>query len=135
MRRALKGLLENPQNNLKIFKDGVVVYNENSEASDLENIFRQWFPNTDESSNNREEYLDLFCTLVEKALLSEFPNGNQDLNRNSMAVDISQDIQVLSRLNSEIVAKAKKMLYFTNEVAIEYSALKIDDGIIIIIIA
>lgn len=115
MRRALKGLLENPQNNLKIFKDGVVVYNENSEASDLENIFRQWFPNTDESSNNREEYLDLFCTLVEKALLREFPNGNQDLNRNSMAVDISQDIQVLSRLNSEIVAKAKKMLYFTNE--------------------
>ncbi|XP_043485160.1 inositol-pentakisphosphate 2-kinase [Leptopilina heterotoma] len=115
MRRALKGLLQNPQNNLKIFKDGVVVYNENSEASDLKNIFKEWFPNTTESSNNQDEYLDLFCTLVQEALLREFPNGNRDLNRNSMAFDISQDIQVPSRLNSEIVAKAKKMLYFTNE--------------------
>ncbi|XP_051164350.1 inositol-pentakisphosphate 2-kinase [Leptopilina boulardi] len=117
MHRALKGLLQDPQNNFKIFKDGIVVYDQNSEANDLNNIFKEWFPNIIESSENREKknYLDSFCFLIQEALLRKFPNENQDLNRNSMAFDINQDIEVLSRLSSEIVAKAKKMLYFTNE--------------------
>ena len=132
MRRALKSLLHDPQNNLKIFKDGVIVYDQDSHRNDLDRIFWEWFQDVVEAPGNREKHFDLFFSLVREALLREFPNEDQDAresSRRSLPFEISPDIEVSSRLSPEIVAKTKKMLNFTNEVAfrieIENSELSI----------
>jgi hypothetical protein len=45
MNRAIKGLFENPQNNLKMFQDGKMVYNEYSpDKSSLKRIMKSLFP-------------------------------------------------------------------------------------------
>lgn len=45
MNRAIKGLIENPQNNLKMFQDGKMVYNEYShDKSSLKRIMKSLFP-------------------------------------------------------------------------------------------
>ncbi|XP_048489288.1 inositol-pentakisphosphate 2-kinase isoform X1 [Plutella xylostella] len=38
MKRAVLSLIENPQNNFKLFKDGVLVYNEKSSEKDLQDL-------------------------------------------------------------------------------------------------
>ena len=123
MNRALESLLQNPQNNLKIFKDGVVVYDQESHTSNLDSIFREWFSVVGKASSSREEHFNLFFSLIREALLREFSNDDQGTTqsrRSSMAFEISPNIEVPSRLSPEIVAKAKKMLYFINEVAVLY---------------
>lgn len=45
MNRAVKGLIENPQNNLKIFLDGKMIYNEHSmDVNSLRRVFMTLFP-------------------------------------------------------------------------------------------
>jgi inositol-pentakisphosphate 2-kinase len=45
MNRAIKGLFENPQNNLKMFQDGKMVYNEySSDKGSLKRIMKSLFP-------------------------------------------------------------------------------------------
>jgi Inositol-pentakisphosphate 2-kinase len=47
MHNAIKGLIENPQNNLKLFQDGKMVYNEYSiDKSALHKILKNLFPDT-----------------------------------------------------------------------------------------
>ena len=52
MNRAIKGLFENPQNNLKMFQDGKMVYNEYSpDKGPLKRIMKNLFPD----ANNGEK--------------------------------------------------------------------------------
>lgn len=68
MKAAVKELLKSPQNNLKIFKDGFVVYDETSSPNDLENVLDEWFRNVATESGGRARRVDEFCNLVCAAL-------------------------------------------------------------------
>ncbi|KAL0113513.1 hypothetical protein PUN28_012575 [Cardiocondyla obscurior] len=68
MKAAVEELLKSPQNNLKIFKDGFVVYNETSSPNDLENVLDEWFRNEATENGGRTRFVDEFCNLVCVAL-------------------------------------------------------------------
>lgn len=47
MNRAIKGLIDNPQNNLKMFMDGKMIYNERSRDNNyLKRVLLNLFPDT-----------------------------------------------------------------------------------------
>ncbi|KZC14890.1 PREDICTED: inositol-pentakisphosphate 2-kinase [Dufourea novaeangliae] len=114
MKSALKGLLASPQNNLKIFRNGVIVYNQESSSSDLERVLAEWFRNSPSSTS--EEYTDEFYDLIYGALLCPF---SQEGFKPSAAYEISEparrDFEPISYINPDVVAKAKKLLYFSGE--------------------
>lgn len=66
----MEELLRSPQNNLKIFKDGSVVYDQESSPSDLDRVLDEWFRNS--SARRNDEHgrarVDEFCDLVCAAL-------------------------------------------------------------------
>lgn len=66
MKAAIEELLKSPQNNLKIFKDGFVAYDQTSSSNDLENVLDEWF--RDEESGGRARRIDEFCDLICAAL-------------------------------------------------------------------
>ncbi|XP_011333172.1 inositol-pentakisphosphate 2-kinase isoform X2 [Ooceraea biroi] len=68
MTTAVKELLRSPQNNLKIFKDGLVVYDQESSTSDLEDVLDEWFRNAAVPCTERVSHNDEFCNLVCAAL-------------------------------------------------------------------
>jgi len=73
MTTAIRELLRSPQNNLKIFKDGLVVYDQESSASDLESILDEWFRNAACSGQiGRIDRIDEFCDLMLAALTRPF---------------------------------------------------------------
>lgn len=50
MNRAIKGLISNPQNNLKMFVDGKIIYNEYSvDTSALRHVLMSLFPDASSS--------------------------------------------------------------------------------------
>ncbi|XP_011875856.1 PREDICTED: uncharacterized protein LOC105566452 isoform X2 [Vollenhovia emeryi] len=69
MKAAIEELLKSPQNNLKIFKDGIVVYDQTSSSDDLENVLDEWFRNEATESGERARNIDEFCKLVCAALM------------------------------------------------------------------
>lgn len=117
MKLALKGLLRSPQNNLKIFKEGIVVYDHESPLSDLECVLAEWFHNSVASTS--KDYIDQFCNLICAALLYPFA---QEKFKPSAAYELyasaRQDFVSTPYINTELVAKAKKLLYFSGEVNI-----------------
>ncbi|XP_036141180.1 uncharacterized protein LOC105833078 isoform X2 [Monomorium pharaonis] len=68
MKTAVEALLKSPQNNLKIFKDSFVVYDETSSPNDLENVLDEWFGNAATENDGRAHRIDEFCKLVCAAL-------------------------------------------------------------------
>lgn len=68
MKAAVEELLKWPQNNLKIFKDGFVVYDQTSLPNDLENVLDEWFRNAMTKSSGSARRVDDFCNLVCAAL-------------------------------------------------------------------
>ncbi|XP_071652377.1 inositol-pentakisphosphate 2-kinase isoform X2 [Temnothorax longispinosus] len=64
MKAAIEELLKAPQNNLKIFKDGFVVYDQTSSLNDLENVLDEWFRSEATESGGQARRVDEFCTLV-----------------------------------------------------------------------
>ncbi|XP_020288678.1 inositol-pentakisphosphate 2-kinase isoform X1 [Pseudomyrmex gracilis] len=71
MKNAVRELLKSPQNNLKIFKDGLVVYDQNSSPGDLEVVLDDWFRNAITTSTGRTR-VEEFCDLVYAALTRPF---------------------------------------------------------------
>ncbi|XP_066593161.1 inositol-pentakisphosphate 2-kinase [Prorops nasuta] len=71
--RALEALLKNPQNNLKIFKDGNVVYDHNSHVDLARAVLKDWF-GFDEHGKN----IDRFCNVVCDALLRNYHENDLD---------------------------------------------------------
>lgn len=118
MKSALKGLLKSPQNNLKIFKNGVVVYDHESSSSDLECILTGWFRNSVNSTNRG--YIDKFCSLICSALLHPFASEECDpLPSCEFYTPLEQDLnKAAPYINPDLIAKAKKFLYFAGEVSI-----------------
>ncbi|XP_024946722.1 uncharacterized protein LOC107273612 isoform X2 [Cephus cinctus] len=113
MQNALRGLLESPQNNLKIFKDGIIVYSQDSCPDDIEHIFADWFPSS--TPCTPEQYFNKFSSLVIATLLRSFPQNLQSVIESHPHVEPCDDLDPPSRMNLEIVAKAKKILYFAGE--------------------
>lgn len=69
MKTALRELLKSPQNNLKIFKEGFVVYDQESSPSDLDGVLDEWFRNGAAAPCILERTrVDQFCDLVFAAL-------------------------------------------------------------------
>ncbi|KAG5682857.1 hypothetical protein PVAND_012178 [Polypedilum vanderplanki] len=69
MNRAIKGLFDNPQNNLKMFQDGKMVYNEYSpDKHSLKRIMKSLFP--DVKSVDKQEIL--MINLIRKILTKDF---------------------------------------------------------------
>ncbi|CAG9580917.1 unnamed protein product [Danaus chrysippus] len=67
IKKALKSLIENPQNNFKLFKNGMVIYNEQSNVQVFEHLIAQ-MPFLENVNN--------FLDLIIEILLSE---GNSDI--------------------------------------------------------
>lgn len=116
MSRALEALLRCPQNNLKIFKNGNVVYDQYLRRVDLEYVLFDWFAIPD-----LQKCIEIFSKLIQKALLRTFDaesptKEDVKLQERDALLEIISDKEVLARVNSDLVAKAKKMLYFASEV-------------------
>nr|XP_034188564.1 uncharacterized protein LOC117608095 isoform X2 [Osmia lignaria] len=115
MKSALEGLLKSPQNNLKIFKDGIIVYDQESSLNNLEGVLKECFQNSTADTN--KEYINKLCNLLCTALLHSF--RSEELRLNSTVYELyssyEQDLKSTLHINSDIVAKAKKLLYFTGE--------------------
>ncbi|OAD59751.1 Inositol-pentakisphosphate 2-kinase, partial [Eufriesea mexicana] len=116
MKSALKGLLKSPQNNLKIFKNGTIVYDQESSSSDLECVLTNWFHNSVNSTN--KEYVDKFCNLICTALLHPFISEEFKYNTlpaNELYTSVEPDLKTTPYINPDLIAKAKKLLYFVGE--------------------
>ena len=100
MRNALEGLMRNPQNNLRIFKDLVIAYDESNQLK-LSNVFEDFFQYQEEISPahlrctykphdiNQERLIELLI----QCLLNEHIDRNSDLdsikkdNENSFSIN------------------------------------------------
>lgn len=74
MKTAVEELLKSPQNNLKIFRDGLTVYDEESQLDDLEDVFNQMFQGAVTYRNKRagvDEFCNLVCTALTRPLAQE----------------------------------------------------------------
>ncbi|XP_056637552.1 inositol-pentakisphosphate 2-kinase isoform X1 [Diorhabda sublineata] len=72
MMRAIYSLIQVPQNNFRIFKNGTLIYGEHT-ATDFSNIVRSFFGNRDDMS---QKLVEEFSNLVRKCLITNFMNVN-----------------------------------------------------------
>ncbi|XP_011640537.1 inositol-pentakisphosphate 2-kinase isoform X2 [Pogonomyrmex barbatus] len=70
MKAAVVELLRSPQNNLKIFKDGFVVYDQTSSSNDLESVLEEWFRNA-ATKNRVDEFCNLVCAALTRPIAQE----------------------------------------------------------------
>ncbi|XP_046682643.1 inositol-pentakisphosphate 2-kinase [Homalodisca vitripennis] len=70
MKQAIRALLRTPQNNLKIFKNGHLVYSEESSQT-LGHILRQWLQPSSSASEESSSLIDSFSSLVHHALTTD----------------------------------------------------------------
>ncbi|XP_048511329.1 uncharacterized protein LOC105684001 isoform X2 [Athalia rosae] len=112
MRKAILELLRSPQNNLKIFRNGVVVYDSKSNFDDLRTIFAEWF--AAEASRSFEQILEIFLRLVACTLLRGFSHGELSPPPVRRTLDIRGIESIVShatpRLDPKILSKARKLL-------------------------
>lgn len=120
MKAAVEELLKSPQNNLKIFRDGLVVYDQESQPGDLKNVLDQWFPGAAACRNGRAG-VDEFCNLVCTALMR--PLAQEQLE--PPLVSVTSPVCQVPTFCAEpsAVAKAERCLRLTGKV--DTSATKI----------
>ncbi|XP_063222002.1 inositol-pentakisphosphate 2-kinase isoform X2 [Bacillus rossius redtenbacheri] len=75
MKGALKALLACPQNNLRIFQDGTLVYGEDKSGM-LENVLQKWLGNASHFTNT-QRLVEKFCHLMLAALTREVCSQRQ----------------------------------------------------------
>ncbi|XP_062547178.1 inositol-pentakisphosphate 2-kinase isoform X2 [Armigeres subalbatus] len=69
MLNAIKGLIGSPQNNLKLCKNGRIVYDEQQDKSVFNRILKDIFPR---DGCTKEERKTIFMNLIKEALLKDF---------------------------------------------------------------
>lgn len=69
MHKAITALVEDPQNNLRIFQNGLLIYGENKSLTVFHEIMQNWLQmKTDLPESQRK-----FCQLLSAALLKDYP--------------------------------------------------------------
>ncbi|XP_057319303.1 inositol-pentakisphosphate 2-kinase [Microplitis mediator] len=76
VKRAIDALVETPQNNFIVFKNGQRVWAEGYERMELERLLAEWFSNG--SSHDIQRLYEDLSHLLSEALLREFPVGKDD---------------------------------------------------------
>ncbi|XP_069694076.1 inositol-pentakisphosphate 2-kinase isoform X2 [Periplaneta americana] len=97
MMKALKALVAAPQNNLKIFKDGVLVYGEET-CNDLSSLLQDWFCDPLETITVTDipRLVDQLCCLVLEALCRDL-TGREKLSDSETDNDSESDIALWER--------------------------------------
>ncbi|KAH0562779.1 inositol-pentakisphosphate 2-kinase [Cotesia glomerata] len=113
VKRAIDGLVESPQNNLIVFKNGQRVWAEGYERMELERLLAEWFSNG--SSHDIQRLYEDLNYLLSEALLREFPVGNGDDDDGPTSLlDPIKEVQAIPvlvehqhQLDREMINKAK----------------------------
>lgn len=79
MKRAIRNLLMTPQNNLKIFKNGNLVFSEDFNRSYIE-VLKDFFMIGSKDEVNIDRLIDRWCALVVSGLCTRLPNITQFKN-------------------------------------------------------
>lgn len=74
MHKAITALVEDPQNNLRIFQDGLLIYDENKPLTVFHEIMQDWLQIKTDLQVSQEK----FCELLSAALLKNFPTNKTD---------------------------------------------------------
>ncbi|XP_043504266.1 inositol-pentakisphosphate 2-kinase [Polistes fuscatus] len=122
MKEAIKGLLRSPQNNLKIFKDGTIIYDQEFSMNDLETVLNDCYQSVDDDVCTKESTINLFCNLTCTALLHSFPQSEcskvimqSTLERNRFYHISECDSEVTRDTNKEFISKTRKLFYLIKE--------------------
>lgn len=132
MKRAIDGLVESPQNNFIVFKNGQRVWAEGYERMELERLLAEWFSNG--SSHDIQRLYEDLNYLLSEALLREFPVGNGDDDDDdgpTSLLDPIKEVQAIPvlvehqhQLDREMINKAKINFNLLKEVYINSNCFK-----------
>ena len=100
MRRALHGLVDSPQNNFRIFRNGQLVWGEGFNANDLEDVLAEWFSNENSDEFNKNKSLDAMIRLICEALLRPAPQNPSVAGKSSTIESALPQNSVLERILS-----------------------------------
>lgn len=116
MERAVSCLLMSPQNNLKIFKNGTIVYDDRSSVEDLAGVLSEWL-DPDKSLAGSQCNRQFFCKIVCDALLQSHRQGPLvgAGTTDDSALELSLRV-VPPRINPETIATVVEILGSTNQV-------------------
>lgn len=94
MTRALNSLIESPQNNLKIFKNGQSVFADGNSAHDFEELAREVFSN---SEHARQDLIDLIISALLNRVGGEASAAADELPTNCVLRKVL-DLQILHKV-------------------------------------
>ncbi|XP_035742460.1 inositol-pentakisphosphate 2-kinase-like [Vespa mandarinia] len=119
MNGAIKGLLRSPQNNLKIFKDGTIVYDQEFSTNDLETVLNDFYQTADIST--KDINVNLFSNLICAILLHSYPQSKRSelmrakFKRNRFYHISERDNEVIRDTNEKLLSKTRKLFYLLQE--------------------
>ncbi|XP_034936187.1 inositol-pentakisphosphate 2-kinase isoform X3 [Chelonus insularis] len=75
VKQAIKSLVESPQNNFIVFKNGIHAWSEKNKLMDLKNLLAEWFLNDSygSSCDTEQQLIEDMSYLISEAILREFP--------------------------------------------------------------
>lgn len=92
MYKAITALIEDPQNNLRIFQNGLLVYGENKSLSIFKEVMENWLQlNTD-----LEVLIQKFCEILSTALLTNFPPVQQNHSCTDLSLSYEPEATISS---------------------------------------
>ncbi|XP_034936185.1 inositol-pentakisphosphate 2-kinase isoform X2 [Chelonus insularis] len=80
VKQAIKSLVESPQNNFIVFKNGIHAWSEKNKLMDLKNLLAEWFLNDSygSSCDTEQQLIEDMSYLISEAILREFPVSEND---------------------------------------------------------